>query len=246
MSEIRKIKLRLGGIKGAEVTKIVPDEKENRMKFREVTEKSQHPIHLGLEKLFKSLRVHMMKIYELDESGSLEEIYVDGVRKEVEWFTLFGRKEVLLEGKEYPLNNIKVREDDEYEGYGEVIEIIGQIEEEVVKYLEGKVKVSDAEIMAKWVAAGKMKGFDINAWEALPADERVRLSSNTIEKEFGGTVLLPEDVTVSYEDMKEAPQGFEASAIKEESDDVISTVDEFIVSKKETTIIPISGKKKTA
>jgi hypothetical protein len=59
---IKKVTLRGSGFKGLEVVYLREEEKGGRMFMNEIVEKRKHPIHLGLETMFKDLRVFLLEI----------------------------------------------------------------------------------------------------------------------------------------------------------------------------------------
>lgn len=199
--EIKSVKLVNGGFKGFDVVMLKEEEKEGRSKINKVTERPRHPIHLGLEIPFKDLRFHLLQICGLinddmdkaDIDATLEECDVTSVDIEDTYFKIRGVKSVFSE-KSYPLPTPKVSAEDDYKHYDTVMKIIEKIVEETEHYLNGSAKVTDEEIAMRWIGAGREKGLDTDAMEVMTEEEKKAKYIEIIEKVYGGTVLLPEDM----------------------------------------------------
>lgn len=226
--EIKKITLQDGGLKGCLVTYVTPETKSNRTLPREHTDKVRHPIHFGLEKPFKDLRFHLLEICGLvnDEMKKSEIDYVinctevTGIKLDGGRFVIMGIKEVFTD-KHFKLETPMIEAEDEYEHFGTVCKIIDTILEETKLYMQGEAKVSDAEIIERWIAAGKQKGFDKESFNNLPDDEKKKLCAEILETKFGAVVIMEEDISIGDIEKEEVSTDFsqEEPAAEEEQDE---------------------------
>ncbi len=213
--EIKKIVLLDGGFKGMKVWYKDPNERNSRMKNDTVGRKIEHPIHLGLEKPFKDLRFHLLEICEIlngdmdkkDVDQAIAEAEMIGVTIDGNGFVLSGTKEV-LEGKEFKLETPSIGEEDGYEHYESVAILIGLILEETKVYIRGEAKVTDEEVVERWIKADKQKGFDINSFNALSAEEKKEMCQEILEKSFGCVVLGGDDFTTEIISTEEVTADF--------------------------------------
>lgn len=199
--DIKSIKLVNSGFKGFDAVILKEEEREGHKKINKKTERPRHPIHLGLEIPFKDLRYHLLQICQVinedmrkDEVDALiSECEVESVVIEPEHFVIKGIKHCFSE-KMFPLTTPKVDSSDDYEHYDTVMKIIERIVEEAEHYLSGDVKVSDEEAAMRWIGAGKEKGVDMDAFNLMSPEEQKEFCSGILEKMYGATVLMPEDV----------------------------------------------------
>lgn len=225
MYEITKIKLKTGGLKGADVSILVKDEKNGVTFMDSRTHEKTRPIHLGLEKLFKELRYHLLdicgivtdKMTAVEKDLIINETFItvacidgEGIRISG-WQQIFGNKKLNL-------NPPIITPEDGYEHFESVEAIWNKIKEEANKYLSGEVPVSDEEYVHRWVEAGKEKGFDVNSFEALSPDEKKEFCQKVLEKSFGATVLMPDDVDLGEVDTKEVTNEF---VLPKEAEEVV-------------------------
>lgn len=248
---IKKIVLQGSGFKGAVVTYLREEEKNGRPFINEVTEKRKHPIHLSLEKMFKDLRYHLLDITGLlrgDEDKAMkdytiQECEVVGIEFDAASFILSGEKKVFAD-KAIKLKTCKVTEEDMYEHFETVQNLIQAIVEETKEYLAGTKKVDDVEVLQRWVQAGKSKELTEESLKNYTPEQLLEFGRKLIENRFGGIVLLDNDMDISNVDVSEANEELKKA---EEETIVIGTttvdVDDEVIISDEETVIPIPVKK---
>lgn len=188
-----------GGTKGATIQSIVPEEKDGVTFMNSRKDDNHRPVHIGLLKRFKDLRIHLLELSDMtigdisaaDKRTMIEDTYVTVIENTGDGFRLAGYKEV-RDGK-FMLNPPNSVEDN-YDNHGGIAAIWDSLLEETAKYMSGEVKVSDEEVVQRMVELGKVKGMTPDAYEAMEDDEKKEFLRNQIEKLFGGMVIMPEDV----------------------------------------------------
>ena len=205
----RKISLNQGGLKGAEVHFIETNEKG----IGELTKKyPRNPTHVGLQKLFKELRVHLLNICGVINSDMdnhiaaqhLLETTVDCIEMDGDTITITGEK-LATADKYIKLKTYKLEVEDGYEHYDEVFNLMTAICEETTEYMSGNKKVPDIEIVQMWAQANhKEEEFTMEKLMHLPQDQLEKLAMVVIEKGKGGIVLMPEDMEGNEEEMTDA------------------------------------------
>jgi hypothetical protein len=210
MTKIRKIKLKAGGLKGADITTIVPHEKDGVTMYNPRIDELSRTIPLSLEKCFKDLREHALEICgllhpkmgDVERKSAINETFVTVFCIEDDGFRLSAWKEIFGE-KKLNLNPPTISMDDGYEGYDGVMEIWERMKEEAGLYLSGQVVVSDDEVVRRLIAAGRVKKTTEADFDALTDEERKLKCQEILEKEFGALVMMPEDVDTSGIDVEE-------------------------------------------
>ena len=243
---IKKIQLVGSGFKGCSVTYLRQEEKNGRPFVNEVIEKRKHPIHLSLETMFKDLRFYLVDIAGLlrgDEDKmtkdyTIQETEVVSIDFDSESFTIGGEKQVFL-NKKIKLKTCKVDSIDNYEHFETVQKLIQSIVEETKEYLAGTKKVDDIEVAVRWVQSGKAKGITEDTLKDYTPEQLLEFSKRLIENQFGGIVLLAEDMNVGEIDVSEA--NAEIQKAEEESILISETEDvsEVEVLNNEDVFIPI-------
>jgi ribosomal protein L14E/L6E/L27E len=230
---IKAVKLKNNGFNGLAVDYLTEVIKANRKTMKLTKDFPKDPIHKDLENLFKDLREHLLDICEItqkmDEKEKMfiiHESEVTGVEFDTEGFVIHGHKQI-FGNKKYALNTPKVEEIDAYYKFEDVMDIMRSIATETKLYLDGEKKVSDEELVERWVAAGKDKSMDMETFKGLTAEEQAKFCSDFLQKQFGAVVLMNEEMDLS---------GMETSGMIEELQS------EFTVSEEET-IIPVAPKK---
>lgn len=208
---IKKIQLVNGGFKGAIVTYLREEEKNGRPFINEVTEKRKHPIHLGLETMFKDLRFYLLDItgmlrgdedkntkdYEILETEVVS-LEFDAVR-----FCIGGEKKVFVD-KEVKLKTPKVDDGDHYEHYDTVMKLVASIVEETKEYLAGTKKVDDVEVAVRYVQSGKAKGIDAEQLKGYTPEQLKEFAVKLLESNFGAVVMMNEDFEPEQEELEKA------------------------------------------
>lgn len=200
---ISKITLVDGGLKGIKVEYTEPNEKDGRSKFDVIKKQIKHPIHIGLEKPFKDLRVHLLEIFGIiegamnkaEKDSHIQDCNVTGVVIGADEFTIVGEKLVFAD-KYAPLETPMIDIADEYENFEGVVAIIKTIIEETKSYMAGSVKVTDEEAFERWMAA-KAKPEVKSAFEEMTPEEQKEFMAEKLQTIFGAVVMLPDDFTVS-------------------------------------------------
>lgn len=225
---ITKIKLVAEGFKGLEVEYKTENVKDGKPVLQEYFVETKHPIHKALETLFRDLRIHLLYRCDLTfESDSLSrkgillnETEVRAVKYE-DGITIFGAKEV-SGGRVYKLDTPITDETDGYENYGNLLKLVHAIIEETKLYMSGEVKVSEEEIITRWIEAGKAKDMSIDLYEGMDTEEKRELRTRELQKIYGKPESIEE---IDIEDMELTAAPMEIHVEENE------------------TVIPITGRK---
>lgn len=210
--QITKVELVGAGFKGMNVTYIKEDPKGGINKMKEVTERPRHPIQLNLEIPFKDLRYYLLNICDIlgedldkfEKDSLMNDCEVTAIELVGGCIVIKGTKSVFGD-KAFKLTTPKVEEEDGYFHYDTLKSIVEKLIEETKMYLAGSVVVDNTEVVARWIGAGKSKGFDIESFNALSADEREKFCTQVLENDFGKAVLGMSDFSVNEEEEEEEP-----------------------------------------
>lgn len=213
--QIKSIKLQNGGFKGIVVEYTESNPREGRDVIKTSKDTIRHPIHLGLEKPFKDLRFHLLEICNIvrgdmdkkDIDYTILESEITGIKIDGDGFSILGTKEAFA-GKRFKIETPLVTDEDGYEHYESVIALVATIVEETKVYMKGDAKVTDNELVERWVRAGKEKGFDYDSFAALPPEERGELCTRVLEVQFGKSVLGGDDFTIEHVSTQEVIEQF--------------------------------------
>jgi len=193
---IRKIVLSEDGFKGAEIHYYNEKEKNGRQMLVLTKEYPKNPIHFGLEKMFKDLRLPLLEICgfvtdDMDKNvvaQMLMETKVFGLEIDSEYVILSGEKEV-FDGKYVKLKTCKLQESDNYEGFDIVRELASSIQTETDEYLAGTKKVDDLEVAIRYLEAGKGKGVTLEDLNNMPPEQQKEWATKLLENNFGSVVM---------------------------------------------------------
>lgn len=213
---IKKIALTNSGFKGMSIEYAEPNLRNGKEGKKVSKDKLDHPIHLGLEKPFKDLRFHLLEICNIIHEGmakkdvdyAIAQCEVTGVKIDGAEFSIIGSKDI-FEDKSFKLETPMVSEADDYEHYASVAILIGKIIEETKLYFRGEVVVSDDELVERWVRADKEKGFNIDAFNEMSAEEKREFCQSVLEKSFGCVVLGAEDMAIEHVSTEEVTAEFQ-------------------------------------
>jgi hypothetical protein len=226
---IKKVKLINGGFKGAAVSWTEERVEKNKRKYVDELDKEKNdPIHLGLDKPFKDLRYHLLNICgiistSMDQTEidyAIGECEVDAIDIDGGTFVIHGSK-VCIANKSFKIKTPKVNEDDGYDKFDEVVELIKNIKEEAQEYIKGTTQVSDQEAAIRFITSGKDKSIDMAEYEIMSAEEKAQLHIDIIQK-LGGFVTMPGDV---LEDTDENHEILNMTPEKEISDAEVIEID---------------------
>lgn len=259
--QIKKIKLKDGGFKGAEITFLRPEEKRNKTFINEVTEKRKNPIQFDLERPFKDLRYHMLLICgvintsmeKMEIDYAIADCDVDGIKISDEFFVLFGTVKSQYGDKRFKLETPKMTDEDGYIYYEAVKVIIETIVEETTLYITGKKEVSNEEVVIRWIGAGKDKKITKDVFDEMSDADKKEYCKRILEEEFGCMVNDTDDFAFAS-DLEEtegapvlelpAPTEFkedevikfevEDAVIVEDNDEIILDAEEIIIPAKKT------------
>lgn len=207
---IRKIILSEDGFRGAEVHFFQEKEKSGRPMMVLTKEYPKNPIHFGLEKMFKDLRLPLLEIcgYVSDDMDKnvvaqlLMETSVSGIEMDSEYIVLSGEKAV-FDGKYIKLKTCKLQESDNYVNWEIVKELAKGIEAETKEYLNGTKKVDDLEVAIRFLEAGKGKGITLEDLNSMPLEQQKEWATKLLENNFGSVVMHANDFSaVSQEDLE--------------------------------------------
>lgn len=197
---IKRVTLTANGFKGAEVTYLVHEFRNNRPFINETVKKNKNPIHLDLEKLFKDLRYHLLDAFKITNNrlseAEIKTLVLETNVNSIEWdndsFMIKGEIESFPE-KFFALNTKKIQESDEFEGFSAVRGIIESIKVEATSYIDGLKLVSDREMMLRWLEARKDANMTREQFEALSEDEQKNYTNKTLNSKFGADIEIDEE-----------------------------------------------------
>lgn len=225
---IRKVVLADEGFKGA-VIEFFQEEEKNGRKQLVLTKKYPHnPVHLGLEKMFKELRIHLLQICglindEMDTNIQAQvvlETIVDTIELDTETITLSGTKQV-FENKYIKLKTCKLQDADNYVQFDMLNDLIQNICVETEEYLAGTKKVDDTEVAVRYVEMGKAKGVNIEEVKALPPDQLKDWATKVLESGFGSFVIHAEDMETDEKNVMEVVEELKTEFEVSEGETVI-------------------------
>jgi hypothetical protein len=219
---IKLVKLKNNGFHGIECQYYIEEVKGTRKSNTLIKKYPKDPIHKDLENLFKDLREHLLDVCDIapgidekDKMFLIHECEVTGVEFDSEGFILHGHRQV-FGNKKVVLNTPKVEEIDNYHKYEEVMDIIRQIAAETKLYLEGEKKVSDEELVQRWVESNKDKKMSVEEFNNMPEDGRREYFTRVLEEEFGAIILHQGDVSTGDDPVVEFQTEFTMGGNDEE------------------------------
>ncbi len=183
---ISKISLKSHGSKGAKI-EWTEDQKKDGYDWKVPTSKSpRYPIHLGLEKKINELRV-----FALEFSGYFKGSSDKGVKAFIKQdcqiteiiFVKDGFKfkfELENCGKTIKVETFDILKQDGFESFNEINEILDAVKEETELYLQGKVVVSDKEMVTMF--AKNNKQITLEFIEGLDETELKEFCTKTLTK----------------------------------------------------------------
>ena len=211
---IKKICLVANGFKGAEITFLTNEFRNNRPFINETVKKNKNPIHMDMEKLFKDLRIHLLdvckinniRISDAERNTLILETDVVSIEFDNDSFLISGEMEVFND-KKIKIKTCKVQQSDEYDGYHEVRGLIEALKVEAISYVDGMKIVSDREMMLRWLEAKKDHNMSKEQFESLDEQEQKEYMDKTMRSKFGADIELSEE-----EIEEEEPEAIEITA----------------------------------
>ncbi|MFA7287639.1 MAG: hypothetical protein WC055_02050 [Melioribacteraceae bacterium] len=215
----KKISLNAHGAKGAEIFFLEPNDKG----LQELTKKyPRNPCHIGMQKLFKDLRPHLLNICGIINSDMdmnimaqyLLETTVDCIELDGGTITLSGEK-LATADKYIKLKTYKLEAEDGYEQYDEVFNLVNAICEETTEYLKGNKKADDIEAAMQWLEMkgsvkvkedGKTKTLTIDDIKEFSPEKLKEWATKLLETNFGSVILHNEDLDHDGVDVTAAVQ----------------------------------------
>lgn len=202
--KINKVMLRNRGIKGLDLVYEKYEERGGVSFLVEVRDKRRAPVHGDLLKCFEWLEKSMLLVLE-KERGNVE---VNGVEIKDVGYVLHGSLEV---GSGVIGIKSGILSGENFDGYGEVLNIVKGLLEEVGEYLDRGKTMGIDEYLAV-LDKGKVE------YEGLSEEEKKAVSIKLLE-EAGAIVLMPSEVSlgvdedlgvgVNSEDKEEEKDGLE-------------------------------------
>lgn len=207
MTKYRKISLNTEGTKGAEIHFLEPNSKN----LMELTKRyPRNPVHLGMQKLFKDLRTHLLNICGIitDDmdlniiAQHVIETSVDCIEMDGDTITISGNK-LATADKYINLKTYKLEAEDGYEHYDEVFNLITAICDETTEYMLGNRKADDVEAAMQWLAMkgsvkvienGKSKSMTIDDIQEFSPEKLKEWATALLENNFGSVVLHDNDL----------------------------------------------------
>jgi len=215
--KFRKIALTAQGTKGAEIHWYEPNDKG----LSELNKRyPRNPIHIGLQKLFKDLRVHALNVNGYIHDGMdmnmiaqhILETTINRLELDGTTIQLIGHK-MATSDKEVLLETYKIEAEDGYEQYDELFNIVSAICEECTEYMNGSKKMDDIEAAMQWVAMkgsvkvkedGKLKSLTIEDIKEFSPEKLKDWAAKLLENNFGSVVLHSDDLVSEGLDNLEA------------------------------------------
>jgi hypothetical protein len=200
--KIAAVKLINGGLKGIQVKYETTKEQDGRTFITEHTDIKKTPVHQNLIENFRSLRVHMLMLmgYSESQAESLmnnSAVIISEVVSGAEDFLIKGQLELsnIAGTKHITINTPKITEDDEYEGFIEVMKIVDSIWKETKEFIDGKAKMDDKQLVMDFYS--KKKGIDEETMRELDSLEGADLAKKATEilESMGAIVLLEEEMS---------------------------------------------------
>ncbi len=202
---IKSVTLTNGGFKGLKAEYTQPSERGGKSMVKPELEKKDYPypIHLALEVPFKDLRYHLLSLCDIiaddmdknDKDSLINECEVTGIVIDGDSFIIKGTKENRA-GKSFKLTTPKEEEGDGYPYYQACIDIIGKIVTETKLYLRGDVKVTDDELLTRYIGSMKESDKNKDGYEEMDDDQKKAYHRDILERVFGAVVLMEEDITI--------------------------------------------------
>ncbi len=218
--KISKVKLVNGGLKGLEVSYEKVEEKDGREYRNEYVQKRRFPVSGKLEEVVNGFRWYLLDVYGFEMSvANVAEVEVLGVSGDEEGFVISGKMKVLGGDKVVGMNTPYLKEGD-YEKWGEVDKLVGQLYGEVGEYMEGKSEINENQLVMKF---WESKGKDMEEYAGMSDREKKEEATRVLEK-MGSIVIHNEDME----------EGDVVEEVKEKgSAKGVSEVDKFIEKAKE-------------
>lgn len=189
------IKVMGGGLKGLEVNYVKQEtDKKGKEWLNDYWQGRKVPIGDELEKVIKSFRYYLLDVYGYDlEDVNVGDVEITEVNFGNGWFVIKGDKRGGGD-KHLKLKTYKVTEEDEYEKYVEVENLIGQLKAEVKDYMEGNsVMSNDQLVMRFYQDKGKATDEFKANFEAMSDKEKEEEATRILEK-MGHLVILNSEV----------------------------------------------------
>lgn len=204
---IEKISIIDQGLRGLKIVGTRADTKEGRTSMTPCSEEPKFPIHLGLEKLFKSLTPYLLEI--AGHLGNPEE--KDYIVQDTEMvsikigddsFLLSGKRKMTESGKKIAVNTYLVEPGDDYHDFDKVMGIIREILVETVEYMKGNRSITESEmgerIIASLIKKGKKSEEDLKEFQDMSDEEKKAYCTEWLE-DNNCLVTRLEDLEISDE-----------------------------------------------
>lgn len=242
VKQIKKIKLNDDGLKGAEVTYIHPQEKDNMIWSNEHTEKRKHPIHGELEASINDLRNFLLEIcgyYPVDievntKNQMIADTRVTEIVMEPEKFKLSGEMRVIGD-KFIKVSTPDIEIGDGYAHFDTVVKIIAKIVEEAHEYMAGKKRMSETDFLEKWAKRKGEEGL-IKELKHMSAKEKRDYYTTALEK-MGAIVIMDESAEISEDSAQMEITNVEVEEIEAEVIPITTPVSEAV--QEEIPVAPI-------
>jgi hypothetical protein len=200
--EFKKIQINGGGFKGMALEFYQEEEKGGRKQMVLTKKYPKNPVHLGLEKLFKDLRPHLLQICRIIHEDMdktimaqiINETSVNSIELGVDMLVLKG-EQLATDSKYIGLKTYKIEQGDNYLEYEALVKIVDEICAETEEYMNGTKLVDEVECVIRYIESGKAKGVSLDDVKSLPPDKLKAWCSQVLESSFGSVVLHAEDVS---------------------------------------------------
>ena len=222
---INSVKLIGGGLKGIEVTYLLPSTRQNRQFFDEYKSKRKAPIHHELETTFSWLKEHLLDICNYTDvtlrDYNLSQLTVESVKYGDKGFVISGTLNI-LNNKSLKLETPIITDEIDYAEFGKVKAIIQGIFSETQEYLDGKKSLTDVQFVMKYNKDNAE--FDVETFKKMSPAEQRDFCTEILEKQ-GHMVYHSEEMEEITEEDEKETIGLVPFINQGGTDDSVETVD---------------------
>jgi len=198
---INSVKLLYSGLKGIEVTYLLPSIKQNRMFLDEYKSKRKSPIHQDLEDSFSPLKSHLLDICDYSPEQEIrdyqkENLSIESVTYGEKGFQITGKLNTLDGRNQVKLDTGIIADEIQYQAYGQVKDIIKNIFAETKEYLDGKKNINDIQLVLK--ANKSNNEFDVESFKNMSPTEQKDFATKILE-DMGHMVYHTDEIITSTE-----------------------------------------------
>lgn len=194
MSKMRisSIKLIEGGLKGMEVKYHKASKKGGIDWDDEHSSKFKAPVPTIIKDKISELYRHVMLICRLVDNAYVKEsLQITGITSDADTNFLISAKLKTFDNLTFAVNTPLMKDDTEYKGYGDAIEIVSDIYSGVYQYVEEGIVANNKQIVHDF---SKITGESIEIDNM--SEEELSLRARDILEKMGGIVMMPDDFEI--------------------------------------------------